>query len=127
MVNLKTGRLLTEKAEVFNQRTFQFFLEEALSRVKEEKIILILDNAKWHHAKQIQTFVQKHSDRIELWFLPPYSPELNPIERVWKLTRKLVTHNRYFFTMHEMICDLLTQFFWWNIPNDTLKTLCASI
>jgi len=128
MVNLKTGRLLTENADKFDQDSFKYFLDTVLSYVKEEeKMIVILDNAKWHHSKRIQAFVQKHYDRLELLFLPPYSPELNPIERVWKLTRKLVTHNRYFGTIHTMICDLMYQFFWWNIPNDTLRTLCASI
>jgi len=37
-----------------------------------------------------------------LLYLPPYSPELNPIERVWKLTRRLATHNRYFAHVEEL-------------------------
>ena len=129
LVNLTTGRLITENADQFDQSSFKDFLETVLFFTREyKKVIVMLDNAKWHHAKRIQAFVQKHSDRLELLFLPPYSPELNPIERVWKLTRKRITHNRYFCTMSDMICDLMTQFFWWNTtPNETLRTLCASI
>jgi transposase len=40
---------------------------------------------------------------LRLLFLPPYSPQLAPIERVWKLTRRLATHNRYFATLAEVL------------------------
>jgi transposase len=42
-------------------------------------------------------------ERLALEFLPPYSPDMNPIERVWKLTRRQATHNRYFPTLDEII------------------------
>ncbi|NUO10491.1 MAG: transposase [Candidatus Brocadia sp.] len=46
----------------------------------------VLDNAKYHHAHIIYQFLEIHCDNLWLEFLPPYSPKLNPIERVWKLT-----------------------------------------
>ncbi|MBE2914432.1 IS630 family transposase, partial [Anoxybacillus flavithermus] len=42
-------------------------------------IVMILDNARIHHAKLIQPFLKEHEDRLELVFLPPYSPQLNLI------------------------------------------------
>jgi len=129
LVNMITGRLITENSDQFDQHSFKDFLETVLFFTSEyRKIIIILDNAKWHHAKYIQRFLQKNKERIEFLFLPPYSPELNPIERVWKLTRKRITHNRFFCTMADLRCALMTQFFWWNTNyNNPLRTLCASI
>ncbi|RPI96957.1 MAG: hypothetical protein EHM32_02400 [Spirochaetales bacterium] len=46
-------------------------------------------------------WLKKNSKLIELHRLPPYSPELNPIEGVWKITRKTTTHNRFFNTTAE--------------------------
>ena len=48
-----------------------------------------------------KAWLGKHSDAIQLHRLPPYSPEFNPTEGVWKTTRKLVTHNRFFPTVQE--------------------------
>lgn len=44
---------------------------------------MILDNARAHHAKLIQSFLEENKSRLELIFLPPYSPELNLIEGLW--------------------------------------------
>jgi len=60
-------------------------------------------------------------------FLPPYSPELNPIERVWKLTRRQCLHNRYFPNLADLIEDVEQQFQRWERGNETLRRLCASI
>ena len=58
-------------------------------------------------------------------FLPPYSPQLNPIERVWKLTRRLCLHNRYFAFLDSVVAAVETQFEEWTKPNDALRRLCA--
>jgi transposase len=62
---------------------------------------------------------------LELLFLPPYSPELNPIERVWKLLRRLCTHNEYFPELN-LLQNALTQQLaeWWK-PNADLRRLCC--
>ena len=57
--------------------------------------------------------------------MPPYSPVLNPIERVWKLTRRLCLHNRYFPLLHEVTTTVETEFAGWAGPNETLRRLCA--
>jgi transposase len=64
---------------------------------------------------------------IVLDFLPPYSPDLNPIERVWKLTRRLCTHNRYFPKLGDLIATVFERFRLWRKPNLTLHQLCAII
>jgi transposase len=56
-------------------------------------MVVVLDNARWHHARALRPWLSKHRRVLRLDFLPPYSPDLNPVERVWKLTRRLCTHN----------------------------------
>jgi transposase len=46
------------------------------------KIFIILDNAKTHHSKVVSSWVEKNSDKVEIYYLPPYSPDLNPDEHV---------------------------------------------
>jgi len=58
--------------------------------------------------------------------LPPYGPELNPVERVWKLARRTCTHNRYFPTLDELVDTVGDQFQMWRQPNETVHRLCAS-
>ena len=58
-------------------------------------------------------------------YLPPYSPELNPIERVWKLTRRQCLHNRYFPALEEVITAVETEFGRWGHGKETLRRLCA--
>ena len=53
---------------------------ERLIRDADRKIYLILDNLRVHHSKIVQAWVEDHKDQIELFFLPSYSPELNPDE-----------------------------------------------
>jgi transposase len=68
---------------------------------------------------------EQHVTTFALDYLSPYSPELNPIERVWKLTRRLCLHNRYFGFLETVIFAVESRFSEWTHPNDTLRPLCA--
>lgn len=57
-------------------------------------IHVILDNAGYHRSKEVVKFCKKN--RIKLHYLPPYSPNLNPIERLWKVMHEHVNYNRYY-------------------------------
>jgi transposase len=82
------GQLITYQNEQFNAATFQGFLETFLAEAqvgrtkegKRKKLLLVLDNARYHHAKILQPWLESVSDVLELFFLPPYSPDLNAIE-----------------------------------------------
>ena len=62
-----------------NQQRFITFLSYML-RTSKQKIFLILDNLRVHHGKIVAEWVSRHQNKIELFFLPPYSPESNPDE-----------------------------------------------
>jgi transposase len=66
-----------------NSARFIEFLRELLQDVKG-KIFLIVDNVKYHKSAEVNAWVEQHKNRIELFFLPGYSPDLNPDEWVWK-------------------------------------------
>jgi len=125
-LNLKTGCLLTKEASTFNTETFGDFLRYLLQRTRG-KLYLILDNASWHKARELKPFFNGNRHRLVRILLPSYSPELNPIERVWRITRRLVTHNRYFESTDQLRRALTSHFARWEEPNAALKALCAHI
>lgn len=125
-VNTHDGRFVCQFSDVFNAATFKEFIEElVLCRQNEKMILLVLDNSRYHHAKMLNPWLEEHKKEIQLLFLPPYSPDLNPIERVWKLTRKLCTHNRYFPRLEDLFAIICKKFEEWAKPNEQLSKLCV--
>lgn len=110
----------------FNAKTFQDFLCYFLGLAKRP-ILLVWYKASYHRANELKPLFMEHRAYMKLLFLPAYSPELNPIERVWRITRRRVTHNRYFPNIEVLKEALINQFAQWEYPNETLRILCANI
>lgn len=91
------------------------------------KVFIIADNARYHHARLHRPWRESQAPEFMLDFLPAYSPDLNPIERVWKLLRRLRLHNRYFATMADVVVEVESQFAIWHRGNDTLRKLCSVV
>ena len=127
-VRLRDGRLLFRR-EVgrFDGGTFWEFLKmfREASACADRRVLVITDNAPYHRAKIHAPWRTEQRPNFELDFLPPYSPELNPIERVWKLTRRLCLHNRYFAFLDSVAEAVEGQLAKWISPNETLRRLCA--
>jgi transposase len=127
-VRLRDGRFLFQR-EVgrFNGESFWGFLKvfRVASAVPGRRVIAISDNAQYHRSKLHREWRQQQARQFCLDFLPPYSPELNPVERVWKLTRRLCLHNRYFGFLDTVVNVVEDQFAEWIQPNETLRRLCA--
>jgi hypothetical protein len=79
----------------FNSETYQAFLDWLLTRVAGH-VLLIQDNAPYHTSAALRQFYADHSDRLTVYQLPPYSPDLSPIEGLWKKAKKDATQLRYF-------------------------------
>ena len=89
-VSLSSGQFVRMMCPIFNAATFQSFLKRLLhQQTPGRRMLLVLDNARYHHAKLLAPYLRCHARDLRLLFLPPYSPQLAPIERVWKLTRRL--------------------------------------
>jgi putative transposase len=69
----------------------------------ERKVVLFVDNDKAHKAKRVHELLERHGHQIQIKWLPPYSPELNPQEDVWQDMRRCVTHNHYFEHVDELL------------------------
>lgn len=131
----KNGQLITLQNEVFNALTFKLFLEKLVldaergytKQGKRKKILLVLDNARYHHAKLLQPWLEEMENILELFFLPPYSPDLNAIERLWKKTRRNVTHNRFFESLDNLCYDLKMYWSQFTNPNQELELLSVNI
>ena len=97
-------------------------LETIRRKQKNGKVYLILDNASHHHARVVGRWLFHHP-RFKLIFLPPYSPNLNPIERLWRFFHQKVTNNHYFETFEEFKNTSLNFFKNLKIYKNELSTL----
>lgn len=101
--------------------TIELFKEIELKYCKKSKIYIVCDNARYYRSKLVQEYLR--TSKIELKFLPPYSPNLNLIERLWRFMHKKVTYNQYY----EKFCDFRSALldFFDNINDyaEELKTL----
>ena len=96
-INLRNGVLTGQIAETGNTETFQAFISTIRKRYPQGRLVMILDNVQFHHAKALQKRLQRYP-RLSFLFLPPYYPKLNPQEMVWQILRRTVTHNTYYET-----------------------------
>lgn len=98
-VTLDQARFSYKFTDVINGSTFWAFLKQLVRRFSTRKVFLIIDNGPAHRLDPDGAdWLHANKHRIELHRLPPYSPEFNPMEGVWKQTRKRTTHNRFFET-----------------------------
>jgi transposase len=87
--------------ETIDNKAVMIFFEQLKKANVGKHIKLVCDNARYFHAKEIKTWLTKNQD-FELIFLPPYSPNLNPIERLWKYMKKEALNSSF--------CKKFTQF-----------------
>ena len=129
-VRLRDGKFVYRREEdKFNAETFLSFLKKLrkASCHAGKKVVVISDNARYHHATLHKEYRDSCSARFLLDFLPPYSPELNPIERVWKLTRRRCTHNVHFPSLNSIVEAVEGTFDQWRHGSAVLMKLCAII
>lgn len=130
----ETGELFVARPEKFNYETtissIRSFLE-AHPAPEGKKYALVMDNAPWHK-KTMRLIEDEHateysdiSASMTFIKLPPYSPDLNPIEQVWRITRRENTHNVFFSTLAMLKDSVDRAFRAWAVPNAQLRSLCS--
>lgn len=92
------------------------FLRQLSKAYPDDHIILVMDNAIWHKSQALEI-----PDNIEFTFIPPYTPEMNPIEQVWAEIRKRGFKNRAFQTL-ESVIDKLQEIIQ-GLDSETLKSI----
>lgn len=78
-----------------NAKTMSIFLSEVSSRHQDESIVMFMDQAGWHRARKLAIPLN-----ITLLWLPPYSPQCNPVEHIWDEIREKWFPNRVFKTLN---------------------------
>jgi len=123
-LNYSTGQITVSFHKKGNYQSFKRHLKKVLQTYRcQSKIIMVVDNVRFHHAKLLKKWLQKHP-KLELVYLPPYSPDLNPVERAWWFMRKKITHNRYVNTMEERKTAFWKLFSHFQKPSEQLKAVC---
>jgi len=118
-LDLTSMRLTVASLETLNSSTMkEFFAQLREAYPEAPKIHLILDRGPYNISQETQKAAKEQ--RIEVHYLPPYSPNLNPIERCWKIMNEHVRNNR-FFTSAKEFRESIMHFFnytWNNIAMD---------
>lgn len=125
-INLETGQTrMIEALTVNAESTIALLSAIELLYPKKRKIHVFLDNARYHHAKMVQQWLERPDCRIVLHFIPTYCPHLDPIERLWGLMHKNVTHNKCYAKFNSF-CDALLTFLRDEVPRNWHK-YCDSV
>ena len=101
-LNYETGEIFCIEEESYDAAVFLKFLNLVLEKYKGQRIVMILDNAKIHHAKLLRSFLAEHSYQLELVFLPPYSPNLNLIEGFWGWLKRSCVYNVFYHSVADI-------------------------
>ncbi len=141
VVNTVTGSLTTDllesptrakqrtgKSEVRRlQEAFAAHLRHVARAYPAERhgrVVLVIDNAPWHRGKPIDEVLSEHP-HLEFYRLPSYSPQLNVIERFWRLLRRRATHNRLSDTMAGLRRSLRASLCYFQTVRRRVRTLIA--
>lgn len=109
-VELRSARFCYHRDEVFNGETYLVYLEHLARHFYPRRSILIQDNASYHKDRTVYSWFAANRSWLEVHQLPPYSPEFNPVERIWHHVRLNGTHNWYFVNVQELNDTLVRVF-----------------
>ena len=94
------------------------FLEELNKVNNGQKMVIIMDGAGWHKSKGL-----KVPKNIVIFYFPPYSPELNPVERLWLYVKNNILSNRVYEKLEDLeikLCEFMNQ-----LQNEVVKNICT--
>ena len=122
-VSPASGKTIFLQTDKINSQTVSMFIQKLSKNYSEYNNILILDNASYHVAQRTGAFPV--SENIKLFYLPTYSPDFNPIERLWKYFKDQFLNNRFFqdiYHLRNTVNDSL-----YNLLSDykTVKSICS--
>lgn len=103
-----------------NTDSMNLFLKMFSDNYNKYRVIMIMDKAGWHTSKDLKII-----ENIAFMFLPPYSPELNPVEPLWNYIRKTKGFNNNVFSSLDEVENKLSKALF-DVHNDvgTIKSLC---
>jgi len=128
VLNYETGHVYCVEEEKYDAEIFLNFIKKVMILYPTGKILMILDNARIHHAKMLEPFLLKYENRLELIFLPPYSPPLNLIEGLWGWLKSEIINNVFYTDARKIklaVREFITSI---NlIPDKIINRLCLQM
>lgn len=117
-VNPRNGEEISLLAPHVNTDCMNIFLEQMSKDLKTREVFLVMDCASWHKSKDL-----KVPQNITIIYLPPYSPELNPVERLWQYLKDNLIKNKIYDSIKSLE-DALCHFIC-NITDSSVKSICS--
>lgn len=117
-VSPKSGEEFSFLAPYVNTVCMNLFLEGMSKHLGEKQAFLVMDQAGWHKSK---TLVLPHN--IKIIYLPPYSPELNPVERLWQHIKNHVLKNKVYQTLSSLedaVCEFIN-----SLGKEDIISICS--
>ena len=117
-VNPISGKSFTLQLPSVNSDCMNVFLEEMTKDLESIDIYLVMDGAGWHKSKSL-----KIPNNVNIIYLPPYSPELNPVERLWLYIKQNTIKNRIYdnvITLQDAVCSFIN-----TLQPNIIKQICT--
>ena len=108
-ISHELGKAFHMKSKKLNSGVFMKFVEHLTMLNPTKHLVLVIDNAPWHKSKKVLKFLENLSDKIEILWLPAYSPDFNPIEHLWRFMKEVVSN--FFFPKMNELTKAITDFF----------------
>jgi transposase len=118
-VDYVTGKIVWREDELYNAESFLTFLQQVNATYPTGDVVMILDNAGIHHAKLLDSFLSKMKGRLRFVYVPPYSPQLNIVEGLWKWLKSDVINNVFYHKVEDSRKNV--HIFMENIMHDSMK------
>lgn len=118
-VDAKDGSSFSLIMPSVNTETMNVFLAELSQEYSSDKLALIMDGAGWHKSSDL-----KVPENIKIFFLPPYSPELNPVERLWLYIKQRILSNKIYQTIDDLentLCEFIN-----GLSKEVVKNICTA-
>jgi hypothetical protein len=108
-IDLETGRTVMKDVLTVDAASTIMLLMAIEAMFPDKRLLhVFLDNARYHHAKLVQAWLARPGCRIRLHFVPAYCPHLNPIERLWGLMHRHITHNKCYGSFKDFSTAMLS-------------------
>jgi hypothetical protein len=127
----KKGITLRLYGDSRDSTTFCSLTEDCIARSisRGKKVVILADNLGIHvpeRARKVKDLLEKHSSHLKLVYLPKYSPDLQPQEKLWRVWRAKVTHNHQRATLEELEMDSEACFAEWEADPSTVLRIIGS-
>jgi transposase len=127
-LNWRTQAIACQTLSGMNSEALMVYFEWLLTVVyPTQRIVLVLDNASFHHSQALQAALALFEARLLVVWLPPYSPDLNPIERFWKHLKANACANKLYPSLDQLIASVFEFIACQNQPDHELRLSFSKI